>query len=197
MSTAWIRWPIQRMTGTLKLKCPKPARANTHHAIAAAASKNAVVMISDGRSPITRPKKPAMIAPSSGRNTIRSAAVCIRRVSISRFPLSPSHFCEGETVPDRADEGQRLARSKCLPLIRPQSFGASAPGGHLLPLTQRVSGGEGTIVVLVFEAFQPVLHLGGDPIICALCVGLEQLDRVRRSNVAENVAEPFCDNGIL
>ena len=51
---------------------PKPTLKKAIHDSAIDANRKPVVTSSDGRSPIRRPNRPAMIAPSSGRKTIAS-----------------------------------------------------------------------------------------------------------------------------
>jgi hypothetical protein len=61
---------IQRSTWTLCVSCPKPTWKNTNQESAAQIIRNDVVMSSLGRSPMTRPKRPAISAPNSGRKTM-------------------------------------------------------------------------------------------------------------------------------
>jgi hypothetical protein len=60
----------KRNTVTLVSVSPKPTSKNAIHDSTAAMTRKPLVMVSHARAPIARPKKPAMMAPNSGRKTI-------------------------------------------------------------------------------------------------------------------------------
>ena len=57
----------QRISGTFAVSCPMPTCQNTTHDRTADTMRQPDVTSSEGRSPMTRPKKPAMSAPMMGR----------------------------------------------------------------------------------------------------------------------------------
>ena len=76
-STSNVPEPIQvksLTTISFPLSGPKPMRMNTKIDNAAATSSAAVVTICAGRSPITRQKRPAIAAASSGMKTMSLTA---------------------------------------------------------------------------------------------------------------------------
>ena len=60
----------QRSTGMRAVSPPKPTFQKATQERTAAMPSSVVVMSSLGRGPSRRPKKPAMMAPASGRNTM-------------------------------------------------------------------------------------------------------------------------------
>ncbi len=61
---------IHLRTAAWSVSPPKPTRTNTIQDSTAAVIRSAVVMSSEARAPITRPRRPAMAAPISGKRTI-------------------------------------------------------------------------------------------------------------------------------
>ncbi len=59
-----------RMSVILSVAWPTPTCQKATHESTAASTMNAEVTNSDGRGPMTRPKKPAISAPSSGEKTM-------------------------------------------------------------------------------------------------------------------------------
>ena len=77
-------------TGTVASAWPSPYWKKTIQASAAATKSRLVVTISEGRSPISRPKRPAIRKPRSGRKTIRvSIATQPFRTLISSTAMEP------------------------------------------------------------------------------------------------------------